>query len=195
MTTLITIFFCLTTFATLCTNIWLSKWTDKSTRNDTSSLSNSRIHDMKIYSALGMTQGNNIYLDNSSLLIFSGFLAFIMQLVLKLAAYIAGRKLHWIILIGVLHAPMSFFDTTPIGRIINRFAKEIDSIDTALPNAFSQSLTVLITVVATLIILIYGSWFAIIELIPLAILFAYVQVKLFSLNIFFLYKIFSILYL
>jgi hypothetical protein len=63
-TTLIIIFFCLTTFATLCGNIWLCKWTDKSTRNDTSSLSNSRIRDMNIYSALGITQGKNIYLDN-----------------------------------------------------------------------------------------------------------------------------------
>jgi ABC-type multidrug transport system fused ATPase/permease subunit len=99
-----------------------------------------------------------------------------MQLTNKLAAYIAGRKLHWIILLGVLHAPMSLFDTTPIGRIINRFAKDIDSVDTALPNAFSQALTSLITVVATLIILIYGSWFAIVEFIPLAILFGYIQV-------------------
>ncbi len=99
-----------------------------------------------------------------------------MQLTNKLAAYIAGRKLHWIILIGVLHAPMVFFDTTPIGRVINRFAKDIDSVDTSLPNAFSQALTSLITVVATLIILIYGSWFAIVEFIPLAILFGYIQV-------------------
>ncbi|CAF1415524.1 unnamed protein product [Rotaria sordida] len=79
MITLLTIFFCLTTFATLCGNIWLSKWTDKSTKNDTSSLSNSRIRDMNIYSALGITLG---------------FLAFVMHFVLKLAAYIAGRKLH-----------------------------------------------------------------------------------------------------
>jgi ABC-type multidrug transport system fused ATPase/permease subunit len=101
---------------------------------------------------------------------------FSVQLTQKLAAYAAGRKLHLIILMGVLHAPMSFFDTTPIGRIINRFAKDIDSVDTALPNAFTQSFTALITVVTTLIILIYGSWFAIIEFIPLAILFAYIQV-------------------
>ncbi len=99
-----------------------------------------------------------------------------MQLTQKLAAYTAGRKLHLIILMGVLHAPMSFFDTTPIGRIINRFAKDIDSVDTALPNAFTQAFTALITVVTTLIVLIYGSWFAIIEFIPLAILFAYIQV-------------------
>jgi len=99
-----------------------------------------------------------------------------MQLTYNLAAYFAGRKLHWIILIGVLHVPMSLFDTTPIGRIINRFTKDIDSVDIILPMAFSYTLTAFITVVATLIILIYGSWFAIIELIPLAILFGYIQV-------------------
>ncbi|CAF3575220.1 unnamed protein product [Rotaria sp. Silwood1] len=98
-----------------------------------------------------------------------------MQLSQKLAGYIAGRQLHGIILIGILHAPMSFFDTTPIGRIINRFSKDIDSVDSALPNAFSQALTTLITVIATLIILTYGSWFAIIEFIPLAFLFIYIQ--------------------
>ena len=110
-------------------------------------------------------------------LFFSGFLAFSMYLVLNLAAYAAGRKLHWIILSGVLHAPMSFFDTTPMGRIINRFAKDIDSVDAALPSAFSHGLTTLITVIATLIILIYGSWFAIFGFIPLVFLFAYIQVK------------------
>ncbi|CAF4075111.1 unnamed protein product, partial [Rotaria sordida] len=160
---LICIFFCLTTFASLSTNIWLSKWTDKmkviTTTNNTSSRK-SQIYYMNIYSALGITQG---------------FLAFAMQLMQKLVAYIAGRKLHWFILIGILHAPISFFDTTPIGRIINRFSKDIEAVDSALPNAFSQSLTTLITVVATLIILVYGSWFAIIEFIPLAILFIYIQ--------------------
>jgi ABC-type multidrug transport system fused ATPase/permease subunit len=102
-----------------------------------------------------------------------------MQLILKLTTYVAGQKLHWIILIGVLHAPMSFFDTTPIGRIINRFSKDIDAVDSILPQAFSESSITLITVVATLVILIYGSWFVIIELIPLALLFAFIQVSCF----------------
>jgi ABC-type multidrug transport system fused ATPase/permease subunit len=106
-----------------------------------------------------------------------------MQLLLKLASYAAGRKLHWMILIGVLHAPMSFFDTTPMGRIINRFAKDIESVDGALPYIFSLGLTTLITVITTLTILIYASWFAIFEFIPLAFLFAYIQVKLWLLNI------------
>lgn len=105
-----------------------------------------------------------------------------MQLTQKFAAYIAGRRLHWMILLGILHAPICFFDTTPLGRIINRFSKDIDAIDASLPNAFSQALTVFVTVLATLIILIYGSWFAIIEFVPLAILFIYIQVEVFHNN-------------
>ncbi|CAF3495114.1 unnamed protein product, partial [Rotaria sp. Silwood1] len=163
MITLISLFFSLTIFATLSTNIWLSKWTDEVkviNITNTKSSRTSQIYYMNIYSILGIIQG---------------FLAFAMQLSQKLAGYIAGRQLHGIILIGILHAPMSFFDTTPIGRIINRFSKDIDSVDSALPNAFSQALTTLITVIATLIILTYGSWFAIIEFIPLAFLFIYIQ--------------------
>ena len=35
----------------------------------------------------------------------------------------AARKIHYNMLNRILRAPISFFDTTPVGRIINRFAK------------------------------------------------------------------------
>ncbi|CAF1117338.1 unnamed protein product [Didymodactylos carnosus] len=98
-----------------------------------------------------------------------------MQLFSRLSAYQAGKKLHYAILNGVLRAPMSFFDTTPLGRIVNRFSRDIDSVDSSLPNSLSSALTTMVSVVVTMIILVYGSYFSIIALIPLSILFFFIQ--------------------
>jgi hypothetical protein len=76
MVTLLIISFCLTICAALSSNIWLSKWTDrakvKAVANDTSSW-NSQIHDMNIYSALGIAQGNRVCLNKLFYSLFSIF--------------------------------------------------------------------------------------------------------------------------
>jgi ABC-type multidrug transport system fused ATPase/permease subunit len=44
----------------------------------------------------------------------------------------ASNNLHRHALDRIIHAPTRFFDTTPVGRIINRFSKDTESIDSAL---------------------------------------------------------------
>ncbi|KAF9175702.1 hypothetical protein BGX21_007199 [Mortierella sp. AD011] len=44
----------------------------------------------------------------------------------------ASRSLYEELLVSVIHAPIRFFDTTPVGRIINRFSKDFEVIDAQL---------------------------------------------------------------
>lgn len=57
----------------------------------------------------------------------------IASLILALASVYAAQEMHLGLLTYVLRWPMELFDTTPTGRIINRFAKDVDVVDNILP--------------------------------------------------------------
>lgn len=69
---------------------------------------------------------------------------------LRLALH-ASQRLHKEMLQSVLRAPMSFFDTTPIGRIISRFSRDINGIDQLLPQNFQQMFTTVLNLLASYI--------------------------------------------
>lgn len=54
----------------------------------------------------------------------------------------ASRKLHDKLFRGIIRAPMHFYNANSSGRIMNRFSKDIINIDTVLPMALFDSLTV-----------------------------------------------------
>lgn len=74
----------------------------------------------------------------------------------------ASRILNIKALERVLHTPMSFMDTTPMGRVINRFTKDTDTLDNEIGDRFSMVVYFFASIIGILILcIIYMPWFAI----------------------------------
>uniref|UniRef100_A0A8C4VSD5 Multidrug resistance-associated protein 4 n=1 Tax=Gopherus evgoodei TaxID=1825980 RepID=A0A8C4VSD5_9SAUR len=87
----------------------------------------------------------------------------------------AGQTLHNKMFQSLLKAPVLFFDRNPIGRILNRFSKDIGHLDDLLPLTildFIQTLLQIFGVVAVAVAVI--PWI-LIPLVPLCILFIFLR--------------------
>ena len=67
---------------------------------------------------------------------------FLTSALFRLTALKAARTFHRKLLGTVLRLPMAFFDTTPLGRVLNRFSKDIYTIDEVLQNILYSYLQV-----------------------------------------------------
>ncbi|KAF9929843.1 hypothetical protein FBU30_001156 [Linnemannia zychae] len=67
----------------------------------------------------------------------------------------ASRALHEQLLISIIRAPIRFFDTTPIGRIINRFSKDFEVIDTNMMNKIVTLATDFLGVVTVILVVTF----------------------------------------
>lgn len=66
----------------------------------------------------------------------------------------AGQQLHVRMLKSVLAAPIRFFDSTPVGRILQRFSRDIESVDIYLQWSFESAVNCFLRVLASLVLII-----------------------------------------
>ncbi|ODV97104.1 hypothetical protein PACTADRAFT_48860 [Pachysolen tannophilus NRRL Y-2460] len=141
MTPVFFFFVILATFFQLFTNTWLSFWTEEKFPGRSS----------------GFYIGLYVAFTCLTIIFVSTEFSLIVFITNK-----ASKLLNIAAVTNLLHAPMSFFDTTPIGRILNRFTKDTDALD----NEISQQLRLFIYPTANvcgvlILCIIYLPWFAI----------------------------------
>ncbi|KAF7646043.1 hypothetical protein LDENG_00194390, partial [Lucifuga dentata] len=142
-------------------NIWLSDWTsDSVTYHNMTYPAQKRDTRVAVFGALGVAQGLFVFLGT---------------LLLANASISASRILHSRLLNNILRVPMLFFDTTPIGRVVNRFAKDIFTLDEAIPQSIRSWILCLLGVLGTLFVICLATPYFIAVIVPISLVYYFVQ--------------------
>lgn len=88
----------------------------------------------------------------------------------------AARFLHHDMLTNILRGPMSFFDTTPVGRIVNRFSQDVEAIDSTLPDIILEVLYSLFGAISVFVVISYSTPIFLVMVVPLGIIYFLIQV-------------------
>ncbi|XP_025847704.1 ATP-binding cassette sub-family C member 2 isoform X1 [Vulpes vulpes] len=143
-------------------NLWLSAWTnDSKAFNGTNYPASQRDMRIGVYGVLGLAQG--VFVLMANLLSAHG-------------STHASNILHRQLLSNILQAPMSFFDTTPTGRIVNRFAGDISTVDDTLPQSLRSWILCFLGIISTLVMICTATPVFIIVIIPLGIIYVSIQI-------------------
>ncbi|GKV41418.1 hypothetical protein SLEP1_g48956 [Rubroshorea leprosula] len=105
----------------ISSSTWLRVWTDQSTSKNYGPGYYILIYTLLGFGQVAVTLTNSFWLITSSLR--------------------AAIRLHDAMLNSILRAPMLFFHTNPIGRVINRFSKDIGDVDQQVANFMNMFLS------------------------------------------------------
>uniref|UniRef100_A0A671TU15 ATP-binding cassette, sub-family C (CFTR/MRP), member 10 n=1 Tax=Sparus aurata TaxID=8175 RepID=A0A671TU15_SPAAU len=83
----------------------------------------------------------------------------------------ASTFIHRRLLDRVLKATMTFFDTTPMGRVLNRFSSDVYSVDDKLPFVLNILLATVFNLLGMLVIISYSLPWVLVPLLPLALFY------------------------
>ena len=155
-------------FFTASASIWLSLWADRrlpfvsNTTMEELRADNRTLTDiyLGVYGGLGFLQALG---------------AIFASLLLYMSTLAGAKALHQKMLVRIMHSPMSFFDTTPQGRIINRFSKDVDVLDSTMPMILRGWITCLLNVIATFLVIMYTTPIAIIFICLVLVGYLFVQ--------------------
>jgi ABC-type multidrug transport system fused ATPase/permease subunit len=142
----VTLFLYLATmFIEIFNRYWLSYWSEHA--------GGSQVKFLVIYALINLADGVSM---------------FSRQVFLYLSCLKASKVLFETLLTTVMRAPMSFFDTTPIGRVLNRFSKDMYTVDSQLPTTLRAYLGTLSSVLSTLFVISTVTPWFIVCLVPIA---------------------------
>uniref|UniRef100_A0AC11BWK4 Uncharacterized protein n=1 Tax=Ovis aries TaxID=9940 RepID=A0AC11BWK4_SHEEP len=87
----------------------------------------------------------------------------------------SSRTLHNKMLETILRAPVLFFNRNPIGRILNRFFRDIGDMDDLLPLIFQDFIQTFLLMIGVMVVMVAAIPWTAIPVIPLGIIFFFLR--------------------
>ncbi|KAK3702318.1 hypothetical protein RRG08_008706 [Elysia crispata] len=170
--TLLVLFVLLAQVLYVASDWWLARWTNKIEDRHSALEANSH----------NTTSGDIPEVDTyQNLYIYTGIIAalFVSALVRAFLffrlAVVAGETLHNNMFSRILRTVMGFFDTNPVGRVLNRFSKDTGQVDDLLPwTMFDVLQNALQTVGIVVAAAIFNPW-VLIPVLPLLVVLVLIR--------------------
>ncbi|XP_053215010.1 multidrug resistance-associated protein 1-like, partial [Panonychus citri] len=152
--------YCLGSGLNLRSSFWLTDWSDDSLDPTTYNNTGLRNKRLWVYTTLGISES---------------LIVFIISATINVATVNGARLIHEKMLARLVRAPMSFFDTTPIGRILNRFTADMNTADTLMGFSFSFLISQIFRAIVAVIIICLQTSYLIIVILVVGIVYVMVQ--------------------
>ncbi|NXX50089.1 MRP6 protein, partial [Tricholaema leucomelas] len=140
-----------------CRGYWLSTWADDPVHNGTRQHTALRVG---VFGTLGVIQALGRFVATAAVL---------------LGGVLASHKLFVQLLRNVARSPMVFFEQTPVGNLLNRFSKEMDAIDSVIPDKLKSLLGFLFNLLEIYLAILVATPWAAMAIVPLTVLYAVFQ--------------------
>ena len=119
--------------------------------------------------------------NKKNLIIFGSFVgaSFILLVVRAFGVYLAllrcSERLHDKMVVAILQAPVFFFDSNPVGRIMNRFSKDVGCMDELLPETFLKSIQLILVMLTSVLLPTAANPWILLAIVPMTVLTAFIS--------------------
>ncbi|KAM6893207.1 ATP-binding cassette sub-family C member 4 [Lycodopsis pacificus] len=150
---------------------WLAYWADEQEKlsdNNSTVIQNGQ----NVTAELNTTFYLGVYGGLTVAVIIFGFLR---NMLLFHVLVKSAQSLHNRMFTSILATPVRFFDVNPIGRVLNRFSKDIGQLDSNMPWTFVDFIQVFLQIIGVICVAVSVIPWILIPVLPLLLVFIYLR--------------------